>query len=65
VARTQIDVTVDEKISVIRALEMANQRVIEGTYRDTTAEAEDASTSLGSLTTRLTESHDDYASDNT
>lgn len=31
VARTQIDVTVDEKISVIKALEMANQRVIEGT----------------------------------
>jgi hypothetical protein len=30
-----------------------------------TSEAEDASTSLGSLTTRLMESHDDYAPDNT
>jgi len=35
VARTQIDVTVDDKISVLKALELANQRVdsllIEGT----------------------------------
>ncbi len=34
-------------------LEMANQRVIEGTYRDMTAEAGDAPTSAGSLTSRL------------
>lgn len=31
VAKQQMDVTVDERISVIKALEMANQRVIEGT----------------------------------
>jgi hypothetical protein len=46
VAKQQLDVTVDDKISVLKALEMANQRVIEGTYRDMTAEAEDAPTSL-------------------
>lgn len=65
VAKQQLDVTVDDKISVIKALEMANQRVIEGTYCDITAEAEDASTSLGPLTTRLMESHDDYDTSNT
>ena len=65
VAKQQMDVTVDERISVIKALEMANQRVIEGVYHDTTAEAGDAPTSTGSLTTRLTESHDDCAADNT
>lgn len=65
VAKQQMDVTVDERISVLKALEMANQRVIEGICRDTTAGAEDAPTSTGSLTTRLTESHDDYDTANT
>jgi hypothetical protein len=65
VAKQQLDVTVDDKISVLKALEMANQRVIEGTYRDMTAEAGDAPTSAGSLTTRLMESHDDCPTDNT
>ena len=65
VAKQQIDVEVNEKISITRALELANQRVIEGTYRDMTAEAEGASTPVGSLTTRLTESHDDCDPDNT
>jgi hypothetical protein len=65
VAKQQLDVTVDDKISVLKALEMANQRVIEGTYRDITTEAGDAPTSAGSLTTRLTESHDDCPTDNT
>jgi len=65
VAKQQLDVTVDEKISITRALEMANQRVIEGVYSAITTEAEDATTSLGSLTTRLTESLDDCDHANT
>ncbi len=46
VAKQQLDVTVDDRISITRALEMANARVIEGTYRDITTEAGDAPTSL-------------------
>ena len=65
VAKQHVEVEVNDKISVLKALEMANQRVIEGTYRDMTAEAGDAPTSTGSLTTRLTESHDDCPTDNT
>ena len=34
VAKQQIDVNVDQQISVITALERAQSRVIEGTYRD-------------------------------
>jgi hypothetical protein len=73
VAKQQLDVTVDDKISVLKALELANARVdaltIEGVYHvgnnDTLAGAEDATTSLGPLTTRLTESLDDCNLDNT
>ena len=65
VAKQHVEVEVNDKISVLKALEMANQRVIEGTYRDMTAEAGDAPTSTGSLTTRLMESHDDCPTDNT
>ena len=73
VAKQHVEVEVNDKISVLKALELANARVdaltIEGVYRvennGMIAEAEDASTSLGSLTTRLMESHDDCASDNT
>ena len=65
VAKQHVEVEVNDKISVLKALEMANQRVIEGTYRDMTSEAGDAPTSTGSLTTRLMESHDDCPTDNT
>lgn len=44
VAKQQIDVNVDQQISVITALERAQTRVIEGLYTDVTPELEDNST---------------------
>ena len=41
VAKQQIDVNVDQQISVITALERAQTRVIEGLYTDVTPELED------------------------
>ena len=65
VAKQHVEVEVNDKISVLKALEMADQRVIEGTYRDMTAEAEGASTPAGSLTSRLEGQVDGYPTGNT
>lgn len=50
-ARTAIDVSVEQKISIVAALEEAKTRVIEGSVLDT-VEAVDAVTSNGLLTNR-------------
>jgi hypothetical protein len=69
VAKQQLDVQVDDRISVLKALEMAEARVIEGVYSVENgarlAEAGGASTPAGSLTTRLMESPDGVAKPNT
>ena len=78
VAKQQIDVEVTQ-ISVLKALEMANERVnslpaydpqvLEGVYEEKkegiVSGTEGVDAPIGPLTTRLTESHDDYAPNNT
>lgn len=56
VAKQQIDVNIDQQISVIAALEKAQTRVIEGLY----SEVEDAPTSPTLLTDQQTEIVDGY-----
>ena len=69
VAKQQINVDIEQRISVTDALERAQQRVIEGMYvvqNDAIpAEAEGAPTPTGSLTTGLERQADDCATTNT
>lgn len=60
VAKQQIDVSIDQQISVIAALEKAQTRVIQGLY----TEVGDAPTSPRSLTDQQTEIVDGYRLDN-
>jgi hypothetical protein len=60
VAKQQIDVSIDQQISVIAALEKAQTRVIEGLY----SEVESAPTPVHSLTDQQGEFVDGYRPDN-
>jgi hypothetical protein len=60
VAKQQIDVNIDQQISVIAALEKAELRVIEGLY----TEVEDAPTSSTFLTNQQEDIVDGYQTDN-
>jgi hypothetical protein len=60
VAKQQIDVNIDQQISIIAALEKAELRVIEGLY----TEVEDAPTSSTFLTNQQEDIVDGYRTDN-